>query len=148
MLKPPLPPRRRVTGAGPVRRRAARRVQGVSLLEVLVAILLVSIGMLGMVGLQASSVRAAVGAEDGLRASALASEIASTMWLNRSLTLSADALQAWQDRVADPASGGLPNGQGEVTLSGSEARIAITWRPPQAKATEPDQRYVTQVLIP
>ena len=126
------------------RRRAAR---GISLIEVLVVLVLFSFGLIGMVGLQARALQTSVGAEDSARAALLANDIASRMWGARSVTLDAAVVEDWNDRVADPTQGGLPNGEGTVTVAGNVATIRVTWRAPHEPATA-SHVYQTQVQMP
>jgi type IV pilus assembly protein PilV len=126
-------------------RRTRRRSAGISLIEVMISIVVLSIGLLGLVALQARATQVSMGAEDSSRAALLASELASTMWTTRTANLASSVVTTWQTQVANPATGGLPNGVGTVTLAGTVATITITWRPPSATA---DSRYVTQVLVP
>jgi type IV pilus assembly protein PilV len=126
---------------------------GVSLIEVLVAILIVSFGVLGLVGLQARATQFSLGAEDRNRAALLANEIASQILSTRNVVLSAAELQAWNNRVssdtnasgvADPLA--LPNGTVAVAASGAiEARITIEWQ--ATSASGPRSSYVTDVLV-
>jgi type IV pilus assembly protein PilV len=127
--------------------RPARHQRGVTLIEVMVAVLLFSFGMLGLVGLQARATQYSIGAEDANRASLLANEIVTTMWTSGTVSLSAAALAAWDARVADAASGGLPNGAGVVAVDAGVATVTITWRPPGAADTV-NHRYQTQVVLP
>lgn len=115
-----------------------------SLIEVLTSLLIFSIGIVGLMSLQARATQFSTSAEDTNRAALLANEIAAEMWARNSVTVDTTA---WAARVADTANGGLPNGTGTVTVTGSEADITITWRPPRAAAGETN-RFVTQVLIP
>ncbi len=119
-------------------------MRGFSMIEVLVTIVLVSFGLLGLMGLQARAVQTSVGAEDSNRAALLANEIATTMWAQRTLSLPGATLTAWNTRVADMARGGLPNGDGEVVVTGRVARITVSWRPPHEPTTRV-YRYVTEV---
>ena len=59
--------------------RAKHRQPGVALLEALIAILIFSFGVLGLVGLQASSIGFLSDARDRVDASQLASQLASTL---------------------------------------------------------------------
>ena len=59
--------------------RAKHRQQGVALLEALIAILIFSFGVLGLVGLQASSIGFLSDARDRVDASQLAAQLASTL---------------------------------------------------------------------
>lgn len=125
-------------------RRAAR---GISLIEVLVVLVLFSFGLIGMVGLQARALQTSVGAEDSARAALLANDMASRMWGARSVTLDAAIVEEWNDRVADATQGGLPNGEGTVTVAGNVATIRVTWRAPHEPSTAAHV-YQTQVQMP
>ncbi len=127
--------------------RRAGRQRGVTLIEVMVAVLVFSFGLLGLVGLQARATQYSIGAEDANRAALLANEVVTTMWTTGSVTLSEGALEAWDARVADTASGGLPNGAGEVAVDDGVATVTITWRPVGAADTV-QHRYQTQVVLP
>jgi type IV pilus assembly protein PilV len=127
-------------------RRAPRR--GFSLLEVLISTLIIAVGLIGVVSLQARAVQISLSAEDQLRASLLANELASEMWSSRTVNLPAAVTTAWSQRVTDTAVGGLPNAQGTVTVNGSTARIQVAWRPVNAPATQERHRFVTDVMMP
>jgi type IV pilus assembly protein PilV len=118
---------------------------GFSLIELLVVLVLLSIGLLGMVGLQARAVQISVGAEDSAHAALLASDIAARMWVERTVSLPAAAIEDWNDRVGDVARGGLPEGQGRVDVSDGVATIRVVWRGPDQAASSV---YQTQVQLP
>ena len=119
------------------------------MIEVLVAIVLISFGILGLVSLQARAVQVSVSAEDSQRAALLAGEIAATMWGANTVSLDADTVSAWADRVADPSVAGLPNATGtiDVDAGGDIARITVQWRANHASSGQ-ENRYVTDVVIP
>lgn len=123
--------------------------RGMTLIEVLVAILIFSFGLVGLVALQARALQYSTSAEDTNRAALLASEAAALMTLKDTLSLSASDLQAWQARVATPASGGLPNGVGDIATASGTATLTITWRSPNAAsgAANADNKYVTQFKL-
>lgn len=123
---------------------------GLTLIEVLVAILIFSFGLLGFVGLQARAIQYSVGAEDSNRAALLANELASQMVTAQTASLSASAVTAWQARVTDPSVAGLPNSAGSVTTAGNIATITLTWRSNAAASGNANSvnQYVTQVIIP
>ena len=137
--------RSRCFAASPARHPARQR--GALLIEALVVILIFSFGLLAIVGLQARATQVAVGSEDANRAALLANEIASSMWAQRSVDLDDATLEAWQDKVASPADGGLPNGEGDVTVEDSVARITVSWKHPGAADDSPDNVYTTDVVI-
>jgi type IV pilus assembly protein PilV len=131
------------------RRPLRRAARGFSMIEVLVAIVLISFGILGLVSLQARAAQYSVSAEDSQRAALLASELAATMWGTNTVSLDAAVIDAWELRVADASVAGLPNATGtvDVNAAGDVARITVQWRAPRA-AVGQENRYVTDVVIP
>jgi type IV pilus assembly protein PilV len=130
------------------RRRHAQ--SGLAILEVLIAVLLFSLGILGLLGLQARAVSFSIDAEDRNRAALLANDAASIMWLKKSVTLSAPDLAAWQERVEAVSVSGLPNGEGTIAgVSGTtnSADITITWHRP-SRDSEQDSTFTTRVVLP
>ena len=135
----------------PNQRHARRRQRGVAIIEVLIAVLLFSLGILGLIGLQARALSFSIDAEDRIRASLLANDAASIMWLKRSVTLTEPELTAWQTRVAASTEHGLPGGSGTVTvLAGTTnvADISITWHRPSRADIEQDSSFTTRVTLP
>lgn len=122
--------------------------QGVMLLEVLVAVLVFSAGLLGLVALQARALQFSMSAEDTNRAALLANEIGAVMWSNLSASVPDATYAAWQARVANAAVDGLPNGVGTITTAANTATVTVSWRPPSAASGAAGSRFVTQVLIP
>lgn len=132
-----------------------RRSRGFSMIEVLVSIVILSIGLIGLVGLQARGLQFSVSAEDTNRASLLANELATSMWTARTVSLPAATISTWQARVQNPVVDGLPNnsylpnGSGAVSVDANGvATITITWHPPSAASGADDNRFVTQVVVP
>lgn len=128
--------------------RPKRARRGLSLIEVLVSTVLVSVGLIGVVSLQARAVQISVSAEDQLRASMLANELAAQMWTARTINLPAAVTDAWVARVADATAAGLPNAQGTITINGDTARISVAWRPVNAPASQPRHHFDTDVTLP
>lgn len=103
------------------RSRSAQR--GVMLIEVLVAILIFAVGVLGLIGLQSNAVRLSSQAQYRAEATMLANELVGQMWLgdstarsNANLTTqyssspAGTAYTAWKSRVTGilPGSGSYP----------------------------------------
>lgn len=130
--------------------RGRRSSRGFTLIEVLVAILLFSFGLLGLVSIHAKTIQFSNSAEDTNRAALLASNAAALMIGSQTVTLSPAVLTAWQAQVSNPALSGLPNGVGTITPSGNSADILITWQSPNAAsgAANAVNRYQTQFIIP
>jgi type IV pilus assembly protein PilV len=105
----------RVRGLRPHALRSQRRA-GFALLEALIAIVLFSIGLLGMVALQARATQMSIGSEDRTRAAALANDMVALMWNTNASSVSSADLAAWQGRVSDSSNLGVPGGVGSVAI--------------------------------
>lgn len=95
--------------------------RGVVLIEALVSILIFSIGVLGMIGLQARMVQESIHAQYRSDASYLASQAVSQTMVG---TLDTNG---WEDEIASV----LPNGGGTVTTANNELTVVVTWRLPE-----------------
>lgn len=129
-----------------MKKPSIRQQAGFTLIEVLVAILIFSFGLLGFVGLQARAIQFSLGAEDTNRAAILANDMAATMAMLRTVNTSDPGLAAqivnWQ-AAASSVAAGMPNGQASVSSTGNVATIQLTWRAPGSASTD-QNRYVTQ----
>lgn len=125
------------------------RHRGMTLIEVLVSLLIFSFGFLGLIGMQARAVQISTDAEDRNRASLLANEIVSQMWMQKSLTLPQSTIDAWVLRVRNQSTSKLPQSNGTVGTPDATnlVKITIQWRSPSRKMGEPDSQYVTQVMM-
>jgi len=123
--------------------------RGMALIESLVSILIFSFGVLGLIGLEASAINFSADAEDRNRAALLANEVATSMWLNNSVTVPATQLTTFQTRAADPIQGGVPSGQLTVTaVAARTADIAITWKEHTDAAGAQNRLFSTRVILP
>jgi type IV pilus assembly protein PilV len=121
----------------PIKRKTQR---GTTLVEVLVALVVLSVGLLGIAALQMTSLRNNRGAHLRSQAQVLAYDIADRMRANRNValanayvvalgvtpaggTLNALDLQEWKATLAQA----LPSGDGEITRVGNMFRIRIRW---------------------
>jgi type IV pilus assembly protein PilV len=139
--------RRRAAAGQPPREHAQR---GIALLEALIAILVFTFGILGLIGLEASAISSAVDSDDRNRAALFASEIASTMWLNGTTVVSAAQLTTWNTAIADPTQTGVANGTLAIApVASNSADITITWKAPsRAGAAAPASQLTTRVVLP
>ena len=122
--------------------------RGFALIEVLVAALVFSFGVLGIVGLQARMSTAQSTATFRLTAINLSQEVIGAMWadssafaLNRFATANCDAdarCKAWKDKVVRELPGGTPT----IAINGSVATIQITWN-----TKDGAQRYQTLTAV-
>lgn len=107
--------------------------RGMMLIEVMVAILIFSIGILAVTGLQAGAIAAVADAKYRMDASNVAERLLGLMWANQS------AMAAGSGVVSE-----LPNGNYTVTRvaiadptdpakpAGSAIKVTVTWQPPTA----------------
>jgi type IV pilus assembly protein PilV len=115
--------------------RPARKSQaGVMILEAMVAILIFSLGIIALMGLQANSIAQVSQAKYRTDAAYLANQVLGRMWLEpiaNPLTVYQSPGYAgragWDTLVASS----LPNGQGNVAVNGNAVTVTITWRQPE-----------------
>ncbi|MBK1723740.1 type IV pilus modification protein PilV [Thiocystis violacea] len=143
--------------------RVSRNVQrGFTLIEVLIAALVLAVGLLGLSGLQAISQKLNYSAYKRGQAASLAYEIADAIRANSGnasdyigtrtpsacdIELSrSDAgsvaendLDEWENRIACLFPGGTGIAQGSIVQSGNELTIKISWDESQARALAPDE---------
>lgn len=139
-ILPPLKPR-----SGHSSRLVPMRLRGVSMVEVLVATVVLSIGLLGLAGLQASGLRVGQSSIHRSQAAQLAYDMAERIRVNfgqaelYNLALSAPPptcaaapttsdevaqcdLRDWRLRLQ-----ALPGGQGSVAVNGTAVTIVVQW---------------------
>jgi type IV pilus assembly protein PilV len=136
------------------------RVRGFTLLETLVALVVFSVGLLGIVALQARSIQLSVDGDDRNRAAVMADEVISLMWTAAvgggnstcggttvcAVQLTTADFDAWNTRVG----AALPGGTGTVSAPDATTgliTVQINWRPPSRPAAEPDSVYTTKVVF-
>lgn len=98
--------------------------RGMALIEGLIAILIFSIGILSIVGLQAANLRQAAEAKYRTDASFLASQTLGMIWADRS-----NLKDSTGEKVES-----LPNGKRTVKVVGDQVTVTITWQLPGEKA--------------
>ncbi|WP_376693790.1 type IV pilus modification protein PilV [Wenzhouxiangella sp. EGI_FJ10409] len=103
--------------------------RGLSLIEVLVAVLVLSIGLLGLAALQGFSLQAGQGAYYRTQATNVAYEVADFVRLNRSAAMNScdvPVLAGWSNFIATQ----LPGGELAVRFTDcdlGEIQVSITW---------------------
>ena len=110
--------------------------QGVMLIEALVAILLFSIGVVAVMGMQAVSIEQVSQAKYRTDASYLANQIIGVMWLDQAnlssyATTSYSGRTAWNTVVANS----LPQGTGTIAVNGSAVTVTVNWQTPNDSTT-------------
>lgn len=130
--------------------------RGSVILEALMAILIFSIGILAIIGLQAASISNATAAKYRTDASLLANQVIGQMWVSDKASLAANftgALgvggpnyQAWASSVEQSLPGvhTSPAYMPQISFNGNTATITLTWR----EASEISQhQYVATAVI-
>ena len=112
---------------------------GTTLIEVLITVVLVSIGLLGLAGLQLTTVQNSNSSGERFEATTLAHDILERMRANRQPALSGeynlalgaapaganlvgDDLNEWRDALAV-----LPNGDGSIDVTAGVVTIEVQW---------------------
>lgn len=120
--------------------------RGVALLEALVSILLFSMGVLALVGLQSTMIKNTSDAQYRSEASFIAQQWVGVMWSNPD----PGNLPLYAINSSDPRyniSNLLPNGTRLVTVSGIQATVTIGWTPP-GKTTPHQLVTVANIVAP
>jgi len=110
---------------------------GIALIEALVSVLLLSVGILGLIGLQANMAANLTDAKYRAEASFLADELLGQMWVDQtnlvnysvssgSCTHGYSACADWLGRIARQ----LPGGSADVALDGTSVTIRVIWQTP------------------
>jgi len=109
---------------------------GVMLIEALVAILLFSVGVVAVMGMQAVSIEQVSQAKYRTDASYLADQIIGKMWTDQPnlasyATVGYAGRTSWDAVVAST----LPNGTGTITVAAPQVTVTINWRLPNETVT-------------
>ena len=97
----------------------------------LMALLIFSVGLLGLLGLEARVMSTSVNSENRNRAAMLASEVASQMWLNNTVTPATTAYNNLILNAGDQTQGGVPSGVINVVPvvgTTNAADVTVTWQ--------------------
>jgi len=119
------------------------RQGGVMLLEVLIGILIFSIGILAMLGMQTIGMRNTVEAKYRSEASYLASQIVGTMWVDRDNLNSYDDAGAGNSRRTNwvnQVQSRLPQATGanapSIVVVGTQVTVTVRWLRPGEDAAD------------
>ena len=133
------------------RSRPASRIasQGVAMIDALVAMLIFSLGVLALVGMQGTMIRAQTDSKARADAAYLASEVVGKMWsdllnianYNGTSCAQQTRCKEWQDKVASV----LPSGAGTISIdtATNDVTITLTWR----STDQTSHQYVTRTTI-
>jgi type IV pilus assembly protein PilV len=127
---------------------------GVALLEALVGILIFSVGILALMGLQAQSIRNTVEAKYRNEAAYLANRIVGQMWVDRANLAAYDTgggaslnMVAWRNQVAATLPGIVAAGVNSPTIDVAANQVTVTvfWRMPGADSATRQLQVVAQI---
>jgi len=133
---------------------ARKAQQGVALLEALVGILIFSIGILAMMGLQAQSIRNTIEAKYRNEAAYLANQIIGQMWVDRANMADYDTggganlnMTTWRTRVANTLPGITVGGTNSPTIAvaGSQITVTLFWKMPGADSSTRQLAIIAQI---
>ena len=104
---------------------------GVMLLEALVAILIFSIGIIAVMGMQAASISQVTQSKFRTDASYLANQILGQIWVDQGnmasySTVGYSGRSGWDTTVAST----LPSGAGDIVVVGRQVTVTVTWKMP------------------
>lgn len=128
------------------------RQTGIALLEGLIAVLIFSLGILAIVGMQAVAVKQSTDARYRTEAALLAEQLIGMMWVDNRTTLNTKygtggaGYNAW---LAD-VSAALPKvaaNPPQVNVSSGEVTITIYWQPPGDPSPAAWHHYTTTAQI-
>lgn len=131
-----------------------RNQSGVALLEALVGILIFSIGILAMMGLQAQAIRNTVEAKYRNEAAYLANQIIGQMWVDRTNLADFDttsgaaaAMDTWRKKVASTLPRVTPGGTNSpvIAIAGNQATVTVFWQMPGADSAQHQFTIVAQI---
>lgn len=127
---------------------------GVALLEALVGILIFSIGILALMGLQAQSIRNTVEAKYRNEAAYLANQIIGQMWVDRANLAAYDTgaganpnMTAWRTQVANTLPRVVVGGANSptITVVGNQVTVTVFWQLPGSDSVQRQFSVVAQI---
>jgi type IV pilus assembly protein PilV len=137
-----------------------RNQQGVMLIEALIGILIFSMGILAIMGLQAFSIKNTIEARYRTEASFLANKLIGTMWTECGVTTCATTLPSfdstsgsnpkmanWRNEVAAKLPGVVVGGANSPTIvvAGNTVTVTMLWKIPGTDATTRNFRVIAQI---
>ena len=139
-------------------RSSTSKQRGVTLLESLLGILIFSLGILAVIGMQAMAIRTVAESKYRMDASFLANEVIGEMWANRSNLASYAyaggvppvVLTRWVAKVNNALPGTAANPPTIVVGAGNQVTITIFWQHPEEAnfiPPPPAHRYTAVAAI-
>jgi len=131
-----------------------RDQSGVALLEALVGILIFSIGILALMGLQAQAISNTTEAKYRNEAAYLANQIIGQMWVDRANLAQYDTTAGasqnmlnWRTKVAGTLPRVTPGGTNSPTIAvaGTQVTVTVLWQMPGAGSPQRSFSVVAQI---
>lgn len=131
-----------------------QRQSGVALLEALVGILIFSIGILALMGLQAQSIRNTIEAKYRNEAAYLANQVIGQMWVDRDNLADYDTsggaaqkMLDWRVKVADALPRVVAGGANSPTIAVAANQVTVTvfWQLPGTDSVLRQYSVVAQI---
>lgn len=142
---------------------AGRRQNGVSLLEVMIAVLVLAVGVLGAASLQLNAIRYSASAGHSTQAALTARDMLDRMRANPSALASYGAAAvagacamssggasiAAQDMAdfAEAVTCELPSATANIAIAGDRATVSISWSEARTVANEGDTTFVVSSVV-
>lgn len=126
-------------------KQIARQDQaGIMLLEALLAILIFSIGVLAVIGMQTASIKAVSDAKYRADAAFLANQVIGEMWLDRpnlgsyaySSGTPPSSITAWVNKVQATLPGAATNNPTIVIGANNLVTVTVRWQPPRTGSNQ------------
>ncbi len=127
----------------------SKRQGGMTMIEVLVSVLILALGILALVGLQAKAITAASDAKYRVEATTYADQIIGLMWADRANlgtypTFAAPNAAAWRAQVLAALPGALAPA---ITVNGTTVTVTVNWSPPGLAAGAPPHNVTVMTTI-
>lgn len=122
---------------------APKDQRGIALLEGLIAILIFSMGILAVMGLQAVSIKNSASAKYRTDASFLANQIIGQMWMDHQNLASYGGTYAAKTSWLTQVGNTLPGGTGTIAVAGDKVTVTVKWQ----AAGEGGHQYVAVAQI-
>jgi len=133
--------------------KQSNRQTGIALLEGLIAILIFSLGILAIVGMQAIAVKQSTDARYRSDAALLADQLISTMWVDDHTTLTTKyqtggtGYTSWLSDVSAALPKVADNPPTVDVTSGGDVTITIYWLSPSEPSTSTPHKYISSAHI-
>lgn len=126
-------------------KRPNSRERGFALIEVMVSLVIFSLGVIGLIGMQSRALQLSTDSQDRNTAAMLVNNLSSQMWIGKTTSLGAAAIDAWKAQVQ----AALPNATTDVnSTSATTATITLKWKSPSRLSADAPSEFSTTVVIP